>query len=234
MTHLTNTYLTRACMKTAISAAALCMAASASAQSGAVPSPRVKPSAFTQAAVSAPILSASDAIGIARIDQGRLIGAPLYELRDWAGLSARLSSARDNGANRFAPITPTAIFNVTAAYAMGGRESDNRLDEIRLAAADQNMPYVIIYGAGQDAGWNSFGGQALRDTGLLIPAGHTLSPKGKLKALLVETHSGKVLGTVTSNNARPGEDGALRELTGRIEILLEDLSGGAISGKSIA
>lgn len=227
------THLPRTLLKSVISAALLCSAVGASAQDG-VPAPRVKPSAFTQAAVIAPTLNQPGTIGIARIDSGRLIGAPFHELRDWAGLSARLSSARDNGADRFAPITPTAIFNVTAAYPQGGRESENRLDKIRLAAADQGMPYVIIYGAGRDAGWNSFGGQALRDTGLLIPAGHQLSPKGKLKALLVETRSGKVLGTVTSNNTRPGQDGALRELTGRIEGLLETLSGGTISGKTLA
>jgi hypothetical protein len=198
-----------------------------------IPSPRVKPSAFTQAAQNKIKLSAQSKIGFARIQDGRVIGAPLYELRDWAHLSARLSSASDNGANRFAPITPTQIFNVTAAYEAGGRPSENRLDEIRLAAADHDMDYVIIYGAGRDAGWNSFGGMALRDTGFVIPAGHRLSPKGEFKALIVKTHSGQVVGTVTSNNARPGHDGALGELTHRLERALSDLSGGAISGKTL-
>ena len=39
---------------------------------------------------------------------------------------------------------------------MGGRDSDNKLDEIRLTASDLGMDYVLIYGMGKDAQWGSF------------------------------------------------------------------------------
>lgn len=168
-----------------------------------VPTPRLKPIPAA-AMVSAPI-------GFARLDEGRMIAAPFSELRDFAAMSIRM-----DGAVSLSPVSPTTLNAVSASYPAGGHESENKLDEIRLAAAAQGQRYVLIYGMGQDAQWNSFGGLALRDTGFVVPAGHQLSPKAKVKALLVGTYSGTVYGTVTSDDMSEG----LTDFTHRVEDLL--------------
>jgi len=173
------------------------------AQSATIPTPRLKP-APNAAMVSSPI-------GFARLDQGRMIAAPFSELRDFAALSMRM-----DGAVTLSPVSPTTLNAVSASYPLGGGESTNRFDEIRLAAAAQGQRYVLIYGMGQDAQWNSFGGLALRDTGFVVPVGHQFSPKGKVKALLVGTYSGTVYGTVTSDDMSEG----LTDFTRRVEELL--------------
>jgi len=79
-------------------------------------------------------------------------------------------------------------------------QTDNKIDEIRMTAASEGLPYVLIYGMGSDAYLNSFGGRAMRDTGLTV-RGNCDSWKGaKAKALLVDSFSGEVLGAVTANN----------------------------------
>lgn len=174
----------------------------ASAQT--VPSPQLKPASTSITALPAHI-------GFARIENGKLIAAPNDELRDFAALSTRLGSAIN-----LAPVSPAAMTRIIGAP----HTSENKLDEIRMTAAASGQRFVVIYGAGPDAGWNSFGRQALRDTGLTVPAGHELSPKGARKALIVGSFSGTIYATVTSNTQTGGAD----DLTRRIEAVLSEIS----------
>ncbi len=138
-----------------------------------------------------PTIQMSSKIGIARIENGRLISAPMAELRNWAALD-KLSDTT------FAPISPVALFKNVPMGPKIERESENKLDEIRITASDLNMDYVLIYGMGGDAQWGSFAGQAMAETGFTVDK-HTISPRGEIKALLVNTYTGKVYGTVVSD-----------------------------------
>jgi len=160
-----------------------------------------------------PILKPGVTIGIARLDKGRLIAAPYSELRDWASLDMRSSIT-------FAPVSPAALIrNIPEVPMMGGRDSDNKLDEIRMTASDLRMDYVLIYGMGADAQWGSFAGKALANTGFIID-NNMVSPRASTKAMLVDTFSGKVYGTLTSDNIEFG----VGELTDKVEALINKLS----------
>ncbi|MBL4852737.1 MAG: hypothetical protein JKY25_00685 [Robiginitomaculum sp.] len=163
--------------------------------------------------LSTPTLKPGATIGIARLDKGRLIYAPMNELRDWANLDLRSSAT-------FAPVSPAALIrNIPEVPMMGGRDSDNKLDEIRLTASDLRMDYVLIYGMGQDAQWGSFAGKALINTGFIIN-GDMVSPRASTKAMLVDTYTGKVYGTLTSDKVEFG----VSELTDKVETLINTLT----------
>ena len=159
-----------------------------------------------------PTLKIGSTIGIARLDKGRLIYAPMVELRDWAFLDKR------SGAT-FAPVSPSALIKNIPEVAMDGRDSDNKIDEIRLTASDLHMDYVLIYGMGKDAQWGSFAGKALANTGLTFKA-NEISPRAKAKAMLVDTFTGEVYGTVTSNDF----EYSIGDLTDQVEILINTLT----------
>ena len=150
-------------------------------------------------------------IGIARLDKGRLIPAPLGELADWGFLDKRSVA-------NFEPISPAAVIKNIPEVPMGGRDSDNKLDEIRMTAADLKMDYVLVYGMGKDAQWGSFGGKALMETGFQIDE-NTVSPRAGAKALLVDTYTGKVFGEVTSEEIEFG----VGDLTEKVDALVEEL-----------
>ncbi len=187
-------------------AAIIAFAPNASALEANVPTPRLKPAPYSDA-----LIPSGAKVGIARIEDGRLRAAPFDELRDWATMSLTINPAQVS----FAPVSPIALAKFTPTQI----DSSNKIDEIRLAAAEQGMSHVIIYGREGDAQWNSFGGMALDNTGLTVPAGHRLSPKGKVKALIVGTYSGTIYGTVTSQD---GE--SLTELTTRVKTVLGAMS----------
>ena len=150
-------------------------------------------------------------IGIARLDKGRLIPAPLGELQDWSFLNKRSVA-------NFAPISPAAVIKNIPEVPMGGRDSDNKLDEIRMTAADLKMDYVLVYGMGKDAQWGSFGGKALMETGFQIDE-NTVSPRAGAKALLVDTYTGKIFGEVTSEEIEFG----VGDLTEKVDALIAEL-----------
>jgi len=150
-------------------------------------------------------------IGIARLDKGRLIPAPLGELADWGFLDKRSVA-------NFEPISPAAVIKNIPEVPMGGRDSDNKLDEIRMTAADLKMDYVLVYGMGKDAQWGSFGGKALMETGFQIDE-NTVSPRASAKAFLVDTYTGKVFGEVTSEEIEFG----VGDLTEKVDALIEDI-----------
>ncbi len=164
-----------------------------------------------------PTLKPGATIGIARLDKGRLIYAPMNELRDWASLDQRSNT-------NFAPVSPAALIrNIPEVPMMGGRDSDNKLDEIRMTASDLRMDYVLIYGMGADAQWGSFAGKALANTGFIID-GDMVSlnaqKRASAKAMLVDTYSGKVYGTLTSDKIEFG----IGELTEKAEALINKLT----------
>lgn len=150
-------------------------------------------------------------IGIARLDKGRLIPAPMGELQDWNFLNKR-------SAANFAPIPPAAMIKNFPEVPMGGRDSDNKIDEIRLTAVDLKMDYVLIYGMGKDAEWGSFGGKALSRTGLRVNETE-VSPRAGAKALLVNTYTGEIYGTITSEEIEFG----VGDLTDKVDALVDDL-----------
>jgi hypothetical protein len=160
-----------------------------------------------------PVLKSHAKIGFARLDKGRLIAAPMAELRNWAAYDARSSI-------ELRPVSPAALLrNIPLVPMMGGRDSDNKIDEIRMTAADQGMDYVLIYGKGNDARWGSFGGKALIETGL-IAGDDFISPAAATKAFLVDTYTGEIYGSALSMD---GEND-VRELVTKVEDLIVNLS----------
>jgi hypothetical protein len=158
-----------------------------------------------------PIFNIDAKIGIARLDKGRLIPAPIGEMRDWSFLDKRSDA-------NFELISPAAVIKNIPDVPMNGKDSYNKIDEIRMTAADLKMEYVLIYGMGKDAAWGSFGGKALMETGLLVDEDQ-ISPRAGAKALLVNTYSGKIYGTVTSEQIEFG----VGELTDKVDALIDDL-----------
>lgn len=146
---------------------------------------------FKEKTKAKPAILIGSTIGIARLDKGRLIYAPVAELRDWATLD-------NNSGATFAPVSPAALIKNLPNVPMDGRDSDNKLDEIRMTASDLHMDYVLIYGMGSDAQWGSFAGKAMAETGLIFDR-NEISPRGAVKAVLVNTYTGEVYGTITSN-----------------------------------
>lgn len=157
-----------------------------------IPTPRVKPAASIS-------FDTPTSIGLARVDQGRLIVAPFEELRSWAALSMRFE-----GAATLFPVSPTSLNSVSAEFAEGGQESSNRIDEIRLAAALQGQNFVLIYGEGVDANAGMIGGQKYEYSGL----SNTVNlPKAQIKGALVGTYTGRIYGVISTNeNANPLAD----------------------------
>ncbi|MGB0908547.1 MAG: hypothetical protein ACPGVT_13745 [Maricaulaceae bacterium] len=132
-------------------------------------------------------------IGIARIQSGQIITAPYQETPNWNALSR-------SGTFDLNYVTPGAYLNATPSYTESYTVSDNVLDEIRLAAVDSGLPYVLFYGTEGDAHWASFGGKALVETGLNIPQESLAWESADAKAMLVDSYTGDVLGAVTTNS----------------------------------
>ena len=140
-----------------------------------------------------PTLETSAKIAVARLDGGRLIPTPYGEEFDWTLLDKRLSADISlMSAGSYLKYTPEIPFH--------GQDTDNKIDEVRIAAAAEGFSYVLIYGVGPDASWASFGGKALRETGLTVHAGCESWQKAKAKALLVNSFTGEVLGAATAEN----------------------------------
>jgi len=159
-----------------------------------------------------PTIKIGSTIGIARLDKGRLAYAPMSELRDWASLD------NHSGAT-FAPVSPVALAKNFPNQLLNAWGSDNKLDEIRITASDLRMDYVLIYGMGNDAQWGSFAGKAMAETGFIFEETE-ISPRGEAKAMLVDTYTGHVYGTVISNNIALN----INDLTRKIEILINKLT----------
>lgn len=165
---------------------------------------------------AAPVLTAASQIGLARIDNGRLIVTPHTEMKRWSQMGSALSETIGG----LTPIDVARYVSNTPDIPMHGRDSDNKLDEIRMTAADQGLDYVLLYGLGKDADWGSFGGKSLTDTGLSVPIYHTAHDGAKAKALLVNTFTGEVHGAAFSSETEFG----IRDLTFDVQRMINTLA----------
>lgn len=132
-------------------------------------------------------------IAVARLDGGRLIPTPFAEAFDWELL------ARRTGAN-IEPLSAGAALDYVPEIAFQGVDTDNKIDEIRLAAVGEGYSHVILYGVGPDARWSSFGGKALAETGLSVDEDCRSWDGAKAKALLVDAYTGDVLGAAVADD----------------------------------
>jgi len=143
--------------------------------------------------IKMPVLTVKAKIGIARLDGGRLIPTPYAEEFDWKMLDKRseadISLMNTGSYLKYIPEIP-----------FQGVDTDNKIDEIRLTAANEGFSHVLIYGVGPDAHWASFGDKALRETGLAVKDGCESWQRAKAKALLVNAYTGEVLGAATADN----------------------------------
>jgi len=154
----------------------------------------VVPSDITQPALK---LTASTKIGVARLDGGRLIPTPYGEEFDWELLSRR--TAKTNGA-KIEVMNAGDYLKYIPNIPFHGIDTDNKIDEVRLAAANEGYSHVIIYGVGSDAYLSSFGGKALERTGLTIDKDCASWKAAKAKALIVDSFTGEVLGAATADD----------------------------------
>lgn len=138
-------------------------------------------------------LSNTSRIAVARLDGGRLIPTPYGEEFDWKLLDQRMDlNIEVMNAGDYLQYIPEIAFD--------GIDTDNKIDEIRLTAANEGYSHVILYGMGADAYWSSFGGKALSETGLTVHEDCDSWDRAKAKALLVDTHSGEVLGAAKTDD----------------------------------
>lgn len=138
-------------------------------------------------------LNAESRIAVARIDGGRFIPAPHAEETDWAFLDNRVEVKLD-------VLTAGDHFKYLPEIDFEGVDTDNKIDEIRLTAANEGYSHVILYGMGADAYWSSFGGKALSETGLTVHEDCGSWDEAEAKALLVDTHTGEVLGAAKADD----------------------------------
>ena len=137
--------------------------------------------------------SETSRIAVARVDGGRLIPTPYSEEFDWKLLDKRVDhNIEVMNAGDYLKYIPEIPFD--------GIDTDNKIDEIRLTAANEGYSHVILYGMGTDAYWSSFGGKALVETGLTIHDDCDSWESAKAKALLVNTHTGEVLGAAKTDD----------------------------------
>lgn len=137
-------------------------------------------------------LTEENRIVIARLDGGRFIATPHDEIEDWTFLDKRVDVKLD-------VMRAGDHFKYLPAIDFQGVDTDNKIDEIRLTAANEGYSHVILYGMGADAYWSSFGGKALSETGLTVHEDCNSWDEAEAKALLVNTHTGEVLGAAKAN-----------------------------------
>ena len=138
-------------------------------------------------------LSGTSRIAVARVDGGRLIPTPYGEEFDWKLLDKRVDhNIEVMNAGDYLKYIPEIPFD--------GIDTDNKIDEIRLTAANEGYSHVIIYGMGTDAYWSSFGGKALVETGLTVREDCDSWKAAKAKALLVNAHTGEVVGAAKADD----------------------------------
>lgn len=167
----------------------------------------------TLSPVPSNIFDSEGNIAVARLDGGRLIPTPYEEEQDWTFLDRRIEmKVTQLGAGTYIQYIPEIPH--------GSHDTDNKIDEIRLAAANEGYHYVLIYGVGPDASWASFGGKVLSETGLKISNDCQSWDGARSKALLVESHTGHVFGAVTANDIEFN----IGQLADRVETLIKSLS----------
>jgi len=152
-------------------------------------------------------------IGIARLDNGRLISAPYNETEDWHFLNKRTEQS-------FEPITAAAYLKNVPEIAYGDTDSANKIDEVRMTAVDAGLDYIVVYTLGRDANWTHLGGQALAVSEHSASISSAEYRKASGKAVILDTYSGKILSTVISNETEFG----VGDLTDRVQDVTENLT----------
>jgi len=149
------------------------------------------PAAFTEVEMTE--TEPAPRIAVARLDGGRLIPTPHGEEFDWKLLDKRTDfDIEVMSAGDYLKYIPEIAY--------GDYDTDNKIDEIRLTAANEGYSHVIVYGMGTDAYWSSFGGKALAETGLTVHEDCDSWDEAKAKALLVNAHTGEVLGAAKADD----------------------------------
>lgn len=138
-------------------------------------------------------LSPGTTIAVARLDGGRLIPTPYAETEDWTFLDRRIDT-------NIVQLGAAAYIKYTPELPLDAAQPVNKLDEVRLTAANEGFEYVLIYGVGLDARWASFGGMSLPESGLTVKPDCASWEQAKAKALLVNSFTGDVLGAATADN----------------------------------
>ena len=142
-------------------------------------------------------LSASTKFAVARLDGGRLIPTPHGEEFDWELLSRRMAKKTEA---TFDVMAAGDYLKYTPLLEYREMDTDNKIDEVRLTAANEGYSHVIIYGIGKDAYLSSFGGKSLEQTGLTIGDECASWEAAKAKALIVDSFTGYVLGAATADD----------------------------------
>ena len=159
----------------------------------------------------------SSRVAVARMDNGQLIPTAHGEVVDWEFLDRRVET-------EFVQLTSTNYSRYIPETEFDAPDSDNKIDEIRMTAAGEGFDYVLIYGVGKDANWANFGGKSLKETGLTIDENCASWEQANAKALLINSHSGEVLGAATADNI----EFHIGELADRVEVLVRGLAGDQI------
>jgi len=162
-------------------------------------------------------LKAGMKIGVARLDGGRLIPTPFGEEFDWELLARR--TAKTSGAT-IEVMNTGDYLKYIPEIPFHGIDTDNKIDEIRLTAANEGYSHVIIYGIGTDAYWASFGGKALERTGLSVDKDCASWDAAKAKALIVDSFTGQVLGAAKADDISYN----IGKLADDVERVMDELS----------
>lgn len=160
-----------------------------------------------------PTISKDARIVVARLDGGRFIPTPHTETVDWNYLDKRLDAD-------IVEMDASKYYNFIPEIPFQGQDTMNKIDEIRLAAANEGFEHVLLYGVGPDASWASFGRRALSETGLTIHKDCASWENAKAKALLVNSFTGEVVGAVTADNIEYN----IGELADRVGDMINELS----------
>ena len=153
-----------------------------------------------------------ETIAVARVEAGRMIPVPHLERYRWQDATKRSEES-------YELLSPAAYLRMVPELDFRGRDTDNKLDEMRLAANDEGYRYLLVYGVGEDARPGGFARRSLSATGL-DPQGVAAAHDGDgAKAMLVEVGTGRVLGAVTAGVG----DAYLTELTDRVTEMVERL-----------
>ena len=136
-------------------------------------------------------------VAVARLDGGRLIPTPHGEEFDWELLSRRMAKKTEA---TFDVMAAGDYLKYTPLLEYREMDTDNKIDEVRLTAANEGYSHVIIYGIGKDAYLSSFGGKSLEQTGLTIGDECASWEAAKAKALIVDSFTGDVLGAATADD----------------------------------
>ncbi len=171
-----------------------------------------------QVSTDAPLMTKDVRIAVARMDGGRFIPTPHGESADWQYLDQRVSA-------QISEMDPSEYYKHIPDINFQAQDTMNKIDEIRLTAANNGQDFVVIYGVGPDASWAGFGKKDLSTTGLTFSKDCGSSDcetwkAAKAKALLVDSFSGEVLGAVTAEDV----DFNIGQLADRVGDLILELS----------